>query len=317
MFAFLHRNDGRMLFRGIHGAGITIVSDLAFIPTEEFGSIGLTNGTSYSWKLSFRAIQQKIRTTNTNDENVVNNNNGNIVNNNNGNIGNIGNNNNGNVGNNNNGNVANNADNNDNANEQEERYPKPTRKQIRQFMKKGAASLFNPISLNGVLVDTSGKMFKHFRNNSTNLQFLPCKQYIAPNQPIESKAYIYGCSEIGKVVITQFSDVGMIRISNVVNARSGSQPGGYWRCDIEHPPMVLVYNPTDAQKREEIWKLMKFFSHDHGGYVNWWVYFGLQRAPIAMNRLLKWDNPPDFTQPIPTNGPRIDLNVHEEPPAIN
>ncbi len=36
-----------------------------------------------------------------------------------------------------------------------------------------------------------------------------------------------------------------------------------------------------------------------------------------MNRLLQWDNPPDFTQQIPMNGPHIDLNAQPQPPAIN
>ncbi len=74
---------------------------------------------------------------------------------------------------------------------------------------------------------------------------------------------------------------------------------------------------NDEEKKEEMWTLMRKHSYDNGGNVNWWVYFGYHREPIAMNRLLQWNNPPDFSQQIETNGPHIDLNVNPVPPAIN
>ncbi len=64
--------------------------------------------------------------------------------------------------------------------------------------------------------------------------------------------------------------------------------------------------------RERVWKKLRLYSYDNGGFVNWWEYFGYHREPIEMNRLLKWNNPPDFSQLIPLNGRAID----RVPPAL-
>ncbi len=92
-------------------------------------------------------------------------------------------------------------------------------------------------------------------------------------------------------VIHQFKDIGMIVISNIINEESGNQPGGYLRFDIAHPKTSLVYNGKELDVgRERVWKKLRLYSYDNGGFVNWWEYFGYHREPIEMNRLLKMES---------------------------
>ncbi len=55
----------------------------------------------------------------------------------------------------------------------------------------------------------------------------------------------------------------MIRISNI---ESGQQ-GGHWKCNIEHPKVSLIYNPSDARNKEKCWNLMRYYSYDIGGNI--------------------------------------------------
>eukprot|EP01084_Bolivina_argentea_P293489 504772_1 len=196
------------------------------------------------------------------------------------------------------------------------RYPRPTNDELADYFRKGIGSVFSIQHSTGQLPKTSGKVRADYNNKTNNNTFRPIKKYIADDEPIGSKHYMFGIAKTTKLVVNHLNEKGLIKVTKVHDPQNMvANVGGHWQAEFDIPLIVSNYNERTAHDQEVMVTCMRDNAIEKGGYVNWWYLCGARNEPVTVRSILNWDNPPVFGQQIQTQAPSIDLA--REPRAFN